>query len=177
MFCCTCSPRGYDLGTDQLSTISTRSTALENGQQLYQVIAHLVIYMCVIQGADPIVEASTGHTALTWAAVCGFDLVAAELLNGNTSKTNSSGSSTLGSMHDAIDAVTKSTVVEGKTALHNAAFNGNSKVVVLLLDRLRDLLLTDRFVDSSTGEGAVGKGNVACIMARARSTPTGEYTL
>lgn len=60
-------------------------------------------------------------------------------------------------MEDAIDAVTKSTVIEGKTALHNAAFNGSSKVVVLLLDRLRDLLLTHRLVDVSTGEGGVGK--------------------
>lgn len=109
-----------------------------------------------IQGADPVVEASTGHTALTWAAVCGFDLVAAELLSGSNSNSNSSGLSASGSVQDAINAVTKSTVVENKTALHNAAFNGNSKVVVLLLDRLRDLLLTDRLVDSSTGEGVCG---------------------
>lgn len=106
-----------------------------------------------IQGADPIVEASTGHTALTWAAVCGFDLVVSELLNDNNSKSNRGGSSAPGSMQDAIDAVTKRTVVEGKTALHNAAFNGNSKVVVLLLDRLRDLLLTDRLVDFNTRVG------------------------
>lgn len=110
----------------------------------------IVLEMCTrIQGADPIVEASTGHTALTWAAVCGFDLVAAELLNGNNRKSNRGGSSAPGSMQDAIDAVTKRTKVEGKTALHNAAFNGNSKVVMLLLDRLRDLLLTNRFVDST----------------------------
>lgn len=101
------------------------------------------------QGADPDVEASTGHTALTWAAVCGFDLVAAELLLGDSNNKNTkSVISALGSVEDAIDAVTRTTAVEGKTALHNAAFNGNSGVVVLLLDRLRDLLLRDRLVNS-----------------------------
>lgn len=61
-------------------------------------------------------------------------------------------------MQDAINAVTRSTLVEGKTALHNAAFNGNSGVVVLLLDRLRDLLLRDGSVDMI--EGAAGGGGV-----------------
>lgn len=113
-------------------------------------------FMChrvEIQGADPGVEASTGHTALTWAAVCGFDLVAAELLLGDSSNSNNdnnnSGTSVSGSMGDAITAVTRTTAVEGKTALHNAAFNGNSGVVVLLLDRLRDLLLRTRYVGSA----------------------------
>lgn len=106
-----------------------------------------------IQGADPGVEASTGHTALTWAAVCGFDLVAAELLLGDSNNNNTkSGASVSGSVEDATNAVTRTTAVEGKTALHNAAFNGNSGVVVLLLDRLRDLLLRDRLVVSA-GEG------------------------
>lgn len=103
-----------------------------------------------IQGADPGVEASTGHTALTWAAVCGFDLVAAELLLGDSNNNNTkSGASVSGSVEDATNAVTRTTAVEGKTALHNAAFNGNSGVVVLLLDRLRDLLLRDRLVVSA----------------------------
>lgn len=100
------------------------------------------------QGADPGVEASTGHTALTWAAVCGFDLVAAELLLGDNANSSASSTSTKksgsSSMEDAIRAVTRTTAVEGKTALHNAALNGNSGVVVLLLDRLRDLLLRRR---------------------------------
>lgn len=94
-------------------------------------------------------EASTGHTALTWAAVCGFDLIAAELLLGDSS--NKSGATALGSMEDAIKAVTRTTAVEGKTALHHAAFNGNSGVVVLLLDRLRELLLGDRLVNPARG--------------------------
>ncbi|CAM9420486.1 unnamed protein product [Ectocarpus fasciculatus] len=122
------------------------------------------------EGADPGVEASSGHTALSWAAVCGFDLVAAELLLGNNtnkrsrsssnsrsgsaSRSGSGGSSRSGPMQDAINAVTRSTVVEGKTALHNAAFNGNSGVVVLLLDRLRDLLLRDGFAKPRQVDGA-----------------------
>ena len=129
----------------------------------------LIAICTMIQGADPGVEASTGHTALTWAAVCGFDLVAAELLlgdNANSTATRGSSRSSRGSsssssnrssssmQEDAINAVTRTTVVEGKTALHNAAFNGNSGVVVLLLDRLRDLLLKRRLVDMrQTGSG------------------------
>ncbi|CAN0406403.1 unnamed protein product, partial [Ectocarpus sp. 12 AP-2014] len=70
------------------------------------------------------------------------------------SRSSSSGSSRSGTMQDAISTVTRSTLVEGKTALHNAAFNGNSGVVVLLLDRLRDLLLRDGFAKSRQADGA-----------------------
>lgn len=85
------------------------------------------------QGASPGVESRSGHTALTWAAVCGLDDVAAELITQR------------GSLDSAIGAIVASTRSEGKTALHNAAFNGNSGIVMLLLDRLRDLLLTRRY--------------------------------
>ncbi|CAM9329462.1 unnamed protein product, partial [Hapterophycus canaliculatus] len=118
----------------------------------------------VKEGADPGVEASTGHTALTWAATCGFDLIVAELLAGGKSGKNSGSSgssrdaSAAGSIDVTMSAVTRSTVAEGKTALHNAAFNGNSGVVLLLLDRLRDLLLTvgfrkQRRIGDETGPG------------------------
>ena len=89
--------------------------------------------MCANQGASSGIESRAGHTALTWAAVCGFDLVAAELLGNRAS------------VDDAINDVTRATLLEGKTALHHAAFNGNSAILVLFLDRLRDLLLRNRW--------------------------------
>lgn len=84
------------------------------------------------QGADPGVESRSGHTALTWAAVCGFDLIVVELLDHR------------GTGDGAMANLARATVKEGRTALHHAAASGNSEVVVLLLDRLRDSLLRDR---------------------------------
>lgn len=92
---------------------------------------------CAKQGASSSIESRAGHTALTWVAVCGFDLVAAELLGNRTS------------VDDAVNDVTRATNLEGKTALHHAAFNGNPSIVVLFLDRLRNLLLRNRWA----GEG------------------------
>ncbi len=70
--------------------------------------------------------------------------------------------------------MTRTTAVEGKTALHNAAFNGNSGVVVLLLDRLRDLLLRRRLVDPSADGREGGRqsenGGVATAAAACRDS-------
>lgn len=86
-----------------------------------------------LQGADPFLESRSGHTALTWAAACGVDLVVEELLRHR------------GQGDNAVDALTRATAHEGKTVLHCAALSGNPEVAMRLLDHLRnDLLLCRR---------------------------------
>lgn len=106
------------------------------------------------QGADPAVESKFGHTAVTWAAVCGFDLVAVELLSHHGKGTGTEGSS--------VAALTRVTRKESKSALHYAAVNGNTGVVLLLLDRVRDTLLRDRFVEKCVHCGKSGPAIGAC---------------
>lgn len=106
------------------------------------------------QGADPAVESKFGHTAVTWAAVCGFDLVAVELLSHHGKGTETEGS--------GVAALTRVTRKESKTALHNAALNGNTGVVLLLLDRVRDMLLRDRCVEHYVYCGNIGPATGAC---------------
>lgn len=85
------------------------------------------------QGADPAADSKSGHTALSWAAVCGFEVVGDELL-AHGSKGN-------GIIHD----LTRVSSREERTALHQAAFNGNARFAMLLLDRLREMLLLNRY--------------------------------
>lgn len=58
------------------------------------------------------------------------------------------------------NALTRISVKEERTALHYAAFNGNIGFVVLLLDRLRDALLKDRWITLSM-DGSSFKGKPA----------------
>lgn len=88
-------------------------------------------------------ESKFGHTALSWAAACGFELVAAELLSHHEKGAGTGGG--------GVPAITRVTRKESKTALHSAAINGNAGVVLLLLDRVRDVLLRDRYVLQERG--------------------------
>ncbi|CAM9313048.1 unnamed protein product, partial [Choristocarpus tenellus] len=85
-----------------------------------------IVHRLLKEGADPNIESNVGHTALTWASVCGFELVTAELIS-----------------QGSVD-VTQPTQLEGRTALHYASASGSMGVVVNLLDHIRDKVVKKR---------------------------------
>lgn len=77
-------------------------------------------------------ESGVYRTALIWAAVCGLDIVATELIDLGESNGR------------AVEDIVWATHAEGRTALHMAASSGNVGVMKVLLNRLRDNLLRTR---------------------------------